>query len=327
MKRREFITALSGAAVWPVVARAQRQQQMRMLASLVGGPDDDTVQKFRATFRASLEQLGWNEGRTLRVERRVADDRTLMRAFAKELVALSPDVIFAVANPAVSAFLAETRSIPVVFALVADPIAAGFVSNLARPGGNVTGFTIYDHSISTKWLELLKEAAPDIKYVVAMYSPAGFAMESYARAIESVAQRAGVRFDSVVVSSDEEIGSAIAALGREPGGGLIVLPDAVTISHSRTIIAETVRNVVPAIYPTVEFGARNGGLISYGPDLHDIMIRAASYVDRILRGERPGELPVQQPTKYLLTINLKSARSMGLTVPESMLLGADEVIE
>jgi putative tryptophan/tyrosine transport system substrate-binding protein len=327
VKRREFMAGLGGAVAWPVVARAQRQQQMRMLAALVGGPDDDTVQKFRATFRASLEQLGWSEGRTLRVERRVAADQTLMRAFAKELVALSPDVIFAATNPVVSAFLAETRSVPVVFAFVSDPIAAGFVSNLARPGGNVTGFTMYDHSISTKWLELLKEAAPDIKHVIAMYSPAGFAMESYARAIDSVAQRAGVRCDSVVVSNDEEIGSAIAALGRERGGGLIVLPDAGTVSHSKAIIAESIRNVVPAIYPTVEFGARNGGLISYGPDLHDIMIRAASYVDRILRGERPGELPVQQPTTYLLTINLKAARSMGLTVPESMLLRADEVIE
>ena len=327
MRRREFIAALGGAAAWPVVARAQRQQQMRMLVSLVGGSDDNTVQKFRATFLASFEQLGWSEGRTLRVERRFASDRASMRAFAKELVALSPDVILAVANPAVSAFLAETRSIPVVFVFVSDPIAAGFVSNLARPGGNVTGFTMYDHSISTKWLELLKEAAPDIKHVAAMYSPAGFAMESYARAIESVAQSAGVRCDSVVVSSVEEIANAIAALGREPGGGLIVLPDAGTVSNTKAIIAEAVRNVVPAIYPTVEFGARSGGLISYGPDLHDTMIRAASYVDRILRGERPGELPVQQPTKYLLTINLKAARSMGLTIPESMLLRADEVIE
>jgi len=299
-----------------------------MLASLVGAPNDNIVQEFRATFRTSLEQLGWTEGHTLRVERRYAEgDLARMHRFAKELVALSPNVIFAATNPVVSAFLAETRSIPVVFAFVAEPVAAGFVTNLARPGGNVTGFTMYDHSIGTKWLELLKEASPNINRVVAMYSPAGYAVARYAQAIEAVAQRAGVGCDTVVVSTDDEIGSAIATLGREPGGGLIVLPDAGTTSHSRAIIAEANRNFVPAIYPTVEFGAKNGGLISYAPDLHDMMKSAASYVDRILRGERPGELPVQQPTRYVLTINLKSAKSIGLVIPESMLLRADEVIE
>src|SRR5262245_60219530 len=325
--RRAFIAALGGAAAWPVVARAQHQ--MRRLGYLAGsGGRDPTVQGTRDVLMRKLEQLGWIEGRNLTVERRFAEgDLGRMQIFAKELVALGPDVIFASPAPVVAAVLAETRTIPVVFTIVADPVGVGFIRSLANPGGNVTGFTLYDHTISTKWLELLKEAVPTLTKILLMHSPAGFAMDFYIAPARAAATRLGVSVSTGIVKNEADIDQTIAKLAHEPGPGLIVLPDTYTTVHRLDVIAATVRHRVPAIYPAAEYWSKDGGLIAYGADLVDMNNGAEIYIDRILRGEKAGDLPVQQPTKYTLAINLTTAKAIGIKIPESLLVRADEVIE
>jgi putative tryptophan/tyrosine transport system substrate-binding protein len=329
MKRRDFIAALGGAAAWPVVARAQQSDRVRLLAYLRGASESIPTERERfETLVAKLDQLGWTVGRNLRIEKRFADgDEGKMRSLAKELVLMRPDVIQVAPSPAGAAVFAETKTIPIVFTIVADPVGVGFVSSLARPGENITGFTLYEHGISSKWLGLLKEIAPKIRRAVIMHSPAGFAMESYIAPIETAAREIGIFSTTVVVGNEAQIDAAIDAIGREGEAGLIVLPDTYTTTHGRTVLSAVARNKVPAIYPAVEYWAKAGGLISYGSDLLAMTNGAAGYIDRILRGEKPGDLPVQQPNRYVLAINLKTAKALGLDIPPQLLARADEVIE
>ena len=328
MRRRTFIAALGGAAAWPMMVRAQQLERLRLVGYLIGSTADDPQNLARVdAFVRALAQLGWTEGRNVKIEKRYASgDATRARALAKELVELRPDVILASPSPVVAALLAETQSIPIVFTVVADPVRVGFVASLARPGGNVTGFTLYDHAIAAKWLELLKEIAPDVNRVATMYSPAGFLTANFIEAIEAAATQFAVRVNRVLVNNETEVEAALAALGREAGGGLIAMPDIFNTTHRAEIIRAAALNRVPAIYP-IGYWVKDGGLMSYGPDNVDPMPRAAAYVDRILRGEKPSDLPVQQPNKLEFLINLKTAKALGLTVPLALLTRGDEVIE
>jgi putative ABC transport system substrate-binding protein len=283
-----------------------------LLAFLRGASEDIPTERERfQTLVAKLDQLGWTVGRNLRIERRFADgDAGKMRDLAKELVLMRPDVFLVAPSPAVAAVLAETKTIPIVFTVVADPVGVGFVLSLARPGGNVTGFTLYEHGISSKWLGLLKEIAPQIRRVMIMHSPVGFAMQNYIAPIETAAREIGLFSATAVVANEAQIDAAIDALGREAETGLIVLPDTYTTTHRAVVLSAVARNKVPAIYPVVEYWAKEGGLISYGSDLFAMTNGAASYIDRILRGEKPGDLPVQQPNRYIL-VNLKTAKALG----------------
>ena len=333
MKRREFITLLGGGAAagaWPLVARAQQPERVRRIGVLmVDAESDPEGQSCAKAIRDGLKQLGWTEGSNLKIDYRwAAGDAGLIRTFAKELVELQPDVILARSTPATAVLKAETRSIPIVFTTVSDPIGSGFVANLAHPGGNITGFTNFESSISGKWMGLLKEIAPRITKVGAMYNPetAPYA-PYYVRPFEVAAKSFSVEPISVVVHNDADIERVIARLASESNGGLIVLPDAFTTSsHRKQIIEQAARHHVPAVYP-YGFIAVEGGLMSYGIDVTDLYQRAASYIDRIFHGTKPSDLPVQQPTKFELVINLKTAKSLGLTVPATLLTRADEVIE
>jgi putative ABC transport system substrate-binding protein len=332
MRRREFITLLGGAAAgaWPLVARAQQPERVRRIGVLmVDAESDPEGQSYAKAIREGLKQLGWIEGSNVKLDYRwAAGDARLIRTFAKELVELKPEVILARSTPATAALKDETRTIPIVFTVVSDPIGSGFVTNLAHPGGNITGFTNFESSISGKWLGLLKEIAPRITQVGAMYNPetAPYA-PYYVRTFEVAAKSFSVEPISVVVHNDADIERAIAGLARESNGGLIILPDAFTTSSHRTqIIEQAARHHVPAVYP-YGFIAVEGGLMSYGIDVPDLYQRAASYIDRIFHGTKPSDLPVQQPTKFELVINLKTAKSLGITVPATLLTRADEVIE
>jgi putative ABC transport system substrate-binding protein len=333
MKRREFITLLGGAAAagaWPLVARAQQPERVRRIGVLmVDAESDPEGQSHAKAIRDGLKQLGWTEGSNVKIDYRwAAGDAGLIRTFAKELVELQPEVILARSTPATAVLKAETRTIPIVFTTVSDPIGSGFVANLAHPGGNITGFTNFESSISGKWLGLLKEIAPRITQVGAMYNPetAPYA-PYYLRPLEVAAKSFSAEPISVVVHNDADIERAIAGLARESNGGLIILPDAFTTSSHRTqIIEQAARHHVPAVYP-YGFIAVEGGLMSYGIDVTDLYQRAASYIDRIFHGTKPSDLPVQQPTKFELVINLNTAKSLGLTVPATLLTRADEVIE
>jgi putative ABC transport system substrate-binding protein len=301
---------------------------MRLLGFFFGGSEIDPAQVARSTaFFRRLAELGWVEGHNYRVEKRFAEgDAVRMRTFANQLVALRPDVIVAAPSPAVAALLAETRTLPIVFTFVADPVAVGFVESLARPGGNATGFTVFDHLIATKWVELLKELAPGVNSVTIIHSPSGFQTGIYIRAIEAAALRFAIRLNTLVVNSEAEIKTAIEAMGREAGRGLIAIPDAYVTGHRASVIAAAALHRVPAVYSQGSW-AKDGGLMSYGADDVEASPRAASYVDRILRGEKAGDLPVQQPNKFELVINMKTAKALGLTVPPTLLARADEVIE
>src|SRR5262249_10787864 len=282
-----------------------------------------------AAFRRGLQDLGWTGGRNVRfVYRWSGGDTGRMQTFAKELVALQPDVIFATTSPVVAALLRESHTVPIVFVRLADPVDSGFVTNLARPGGNVTGFAFFEPSLLTKWLGLLKEIAPGIARVTAMFNPATAPSGGlpYLRWAEAAAPSMAVELKSGPVHDVAEIERVIAALGQEPTGGLMCVPDIFLTVHRNLMIELTRRYGVPTIYQYRYFAA-GGGLISYGPDVVDQYVRAASYVDRILKGEKPADLPVQAPTKYELVINLKTAKALGLTIPESFLIRADEVIE
>jgi ABC-type uncharacterized transport system substrate-binding protein len=330
MKRREFITLLGGAAAaWPLAARAQPPERMRRIGALNGGSsaDDPDGQARLAAYLQQLQQLGWTDGRNVRIDYRWGlGDADNIRKYTAELVALAPDVIFAAGTAAVGPMLQATRTVPIVFALVADPVGAGFVDSLSRPGGNATGFLMFEYSLSGKWLEVLKQIAPGVTRAAVIRDPAISAGTGQFGVIQSVAASLGVEVSPVNVRDAVEIERAIAAFARSPNGGLIVTASALSAVHRDLIIALSARHKLPAVYYERYFvGA--GGLISYGPDFVDQYRRAAGYVDRILRGEKPADLPVQAPTKYVLTINLKTAKALGLEVPTTLLARADEVIE
>jgi putative ABC transport system substrate-binding protein len=303
---------------------------VRRIGVLMEPPEDDPEGKAQlALFTRALQDLGWTEGRNLRIDVRwAAGSFARTRMFAKELVELQPDVILARGTPATAAFQRETRTIPIVFAAVGDPVGTGFVVGLPRPGGNITGFGDAEQAISGKWLELLMEIAPGIKRVAIMFNPdvAPGGGSYYLPAFEAAARSLKVEPIAAPVHSDAEIESVMTSLGREPGGGLVVIPDGFVLVHRAPIILLAARTNVPAVYWDNVF-ARDGGLLGYGPDRLDIFRRSAAYVDRILRGAKPADLPVQVPTKYEMVVNLKAAKVLGLTIPESFLLRADEVIE
>jgi putative tryptophan/tyrosine transport system substrate-binding protein len=330
MNRRAFITLIGGAAAtWPIVARAQRAEKARRIGVLMGGAESDPESAPRVTaFERGLMELGWMSGRNVLIDYRWgAGEPALMKAFAKELVGLQPDVLLASTTPVAAALGHETGTIPIVFVVVSDPIGSGFIEGLARPGGNMTGFINIESSLGGKWLELLKELAPRTSHVAAMFNPETAPhAEYYLRPFEVAAHALAVNPSAVPVRSVTDIEQAILELGRGAGSGLIVLPDTFTTVHRRVIIAAGTSSNIPAVYP-FRYMAADGGLISYGVDLIDLYHRAAPYVDRILRGGKPADLPVQQPTKFEFAINLKTAKALGLEVPPTLLVRADEVIE
>jgi putative ABC transport system substrate-binding protein len=328
IKRRYFITLLGGAAAWPVAARAQQREQMRRIGVLMNlGSDDAEGQARNAAFLQGLQELGWTVGRNVRIEYRWgAGDAELFRRHGLELVALAPDVILAGGGAVVPSLLQATRTIPIVFTGTPDPVGAGFVESLARPGGNATGFTIFEYGISGKWLELLKEIAPHVTRAAVIRDPAIAAGLGLWGAIQSVAPSLGVELRPLGVRDAGEIERVVTAFARSSNGGLIVTGSTLATVHRELITTLAARYRLPAVYPQRSF-VTVGGLISYGPDSIDPYRQAAGYVDRILQGERPADLPVQAPTKYELVINLKTAKALGLEIPTSVLARADEVIE
>jgi putative ABC transport system substrate-binding protein len=329
MRRREFIAGLGTAAAWPLATRAQQGERVRRIGVLLGPDENDPVAKTYITaFIQALAGLGWTGGRNVRMDLRWGGgDINRIRALAQELVGLQPDILVSSSTPATVALQGETRTIPIVFAGLGDPVASGLVARLDRPSGNITGFAQFEASIVGKWLELLSEIAPGLKRAAIMFNPDTFPVSVYMPSFETAARSLKVVPIMAPVHSDAEIETAINALGREPGGGLVVMPDIFTNAHRVPIISAAARNNVPAVYSGPSFFARDGGLLSYGPDTVDTFRRAATYVDRILRGAKPAELPVQLPTKFEMVLNLKTAKAIGLTIPESFLLRADEVIE
>jgi putative tryptophan/tyrosine transport system substrate-binding protein len=320
--------SLAGSAAWPVLARAQQGDRVRRISVLMPGDENDPVLKtFIAAFVQALAGLGWTDGRNVRMDVRMGDsDTNRIRALAQELVALQPDIIVTGGSAPLAAVQRETRTIPIVFANAVDPVASGIVPRLDRPSGNATGFASWEASLGGKWLELLWEIAPGLKRAAIMFNPDTASASTVMPSLETAARSLKVAPIVTPVHNDIEIETAIETLGREPGGGLAVVPDIFTIAHRASITSAVARNNIPAVYRFSLF-ARDGGLLSYGPDTADIWRRAATYVDRILRGAKPGDLPVQFPVKYEMAVNLKTAKALGLTVPQSILLRADEVIE
>jgi putative ABC transport system substrate-binding protein len=331
MNRRRFLQSVGASLLAaPLAAEAQQTDRIRRIGLLIPFAESDSeAQAQIAAFKETLRTLGWNEGRNVRSEYRwAAQDTVRIGAFAKELVELQPEVILTRTTPVTVTLLKETRTIPIVFAVVSDPVGDGLVASLARPGGNVTGFTNVDASLGSKWLQLLKEIAPRTKRVAFMFDPkmAPGGGAYYRRLIEGAAPSIGVQVIATVVRDAADIKRAIDAFTREPNGGLIVLPDVTNINHRRETISLAAYHRLPAIYPT-DYFAKDGGLMSYGTDYLDLYRKAAAYVDRILRGAKPSELPVQGPTKFQLVINLKTAKALGLTIPPSLVVRADHVIE
>jgi putative tryptophan/tyrosine transport system substrate-binding protein len=334
MKRRDFITRLGIAAatpsmLWPLAARAQQRGGMRRIGVLMAFAESDPeAQAFVAALRAGLQKLGWTEGRNYRIDIRwSALDADSRQRLAKELVALQPDVILSQVTPTTLALLQQTRTIPIVFVVVADPVGSGLVASIPRPGGNVTGFSNLEGSMAGKWVELLKEIAPRIARAAILFNPATAPYaEVFLNPFKAAATSFAVEAIVAPVRDKSELVSVVAAEAREPNGGLIVMPDSFVIAHRAEIIALAARFRLPAVYP-FRFFAENGGLLSYGNDLTDNWRRAATYADKILKGEKPGELPVQGPVKFELTINLKTATALGLDVPLILQQRADHVIE
>jgi putative ABC transport system substrate-binding protein len=329
MRRRDFITLLGGAAAaWPLGAHAQQGDRVRHIGVLMAWDEDDPVAKIMVSaFTQALADLGWTDGRNLRMDLRWHDDDTnRTRALAQDLVGLKPDIILANGAAAALALQRETRTIPIVFAVGGDPVADGIVPRLDRPSGNVTGFGGNEATLGGKWLELLWEIAPGLKRAAIMFNPDLPPASTYLPSFETAARSLKVVSITAPVHTDAEIETAIIGLGREPGDGLFVVTDAFTLAHRASLILAAARNNVPAVY-NQSFFVRDGGLLFYGADRVDTFRRAATYVDRILRGEKPGDLPVQFPTKFEMVVNLRTAKALGLTVPQSILLGADEVIE
>jgi putative ABC transport system substrate-binding protein len=325
MRRREFIAGLGSAVALPLASRAQPAERMRHIGVLMPFDENDPEGKRRySAFTQALLGLGWTDGRNVRMDLRWGgDDTNRMRALAKELVGLQPDIILTGATPATAALQQEMRTIPIVFAGAGDPAASSLVARLDRPSGNITGFATTEATMGGKWVELLSEIAPGLKRAAIMFNPDTAPVSAYMPSLETAARSLKVVPISAPVYSDVEIETAIIALGREPRGGLVGIPDGFTLAHRVPIISAAARNNVPA----VTGDARDGGLLSYGLDPVDIFRGAATYVDRILRGAKPGDLPVQFPTKFELIINMKTAKALGLTIPPKLLAVADEVIE
>jgi putative tryptophan/tyrosine transport system substrate-binding protein len=327
MRRREFIASVVGAAAWPFAARAQQREWMRRIGVLMNiradGPDEGNW----AVFLQTLQQLGWIEGRNVQIETRsAADDAAEIRRHAAELVAAAPDVIVSTGNAGVGPLLQETRIIPIVFNNVVDPIGAGFVATMARPGGNATGFLQFEYTLSGKWLELLKEVAPRVTRAAILRDPAVTSGIGQFAVIQSVAPLVGVDVSAISLHDAGEIDRAVTAFARSPNGGLILTASRMSIVHRELIIALAARYKLPAVYPRRYFAA-SGGLISYGHDFAAQFRDAARYVDRVLKGEKPADLPVQAPTRYEMVLNLKTAKTLGLDVPETVHARADEVIQ
>jgi putative tryptophan/tyrosine transport system substrate-binding protein len=330
MRRREFITLLGGAVIaWPFVARAQQGERMRRIGVLAGGAvaTDADTQERNAAFAKSLQELGWVIGRNVQIDFRYGvGNAANVRKYAEELVALDPDVVLVSGASALAPLLQTTRTVPIVFVAVADPVGAGFVESMARPGGNATGFIQFEYSLSGKWLELLKEIAPGVTRAAVLRDPVTTAGVGQFAVIQSVASSIGLDVRPVNVRDAGEIERAVTATAGLPNAGLVVTASASSLVHSALIIALAERHKLPAVYPRRSFVAA-GGLISYGFDALDQVRQAAGYIDRILKGDKPANLPVQAPTKYELMINLKTAKAIGLNVPSTLLARADEVIE
>jgi putative ABC transport system substrate-binding protein len=328
MKRREFITLFGGAAAsWPLAARAQQGERMRRIGVLAPtAPDDAEAQTRFAALRQGLQRFGWIEGRNLQIDARWgAGDAGAIGSAATELAALAPDVIVA-SGSAAAAILQATRTVPIVFVSVPDPVGSGFVESLAQPGGNATGFIMFEYGLSAKWLELLKEIAPSVTRAAVLRDPAIVAGIGQFAVIQSAAPSVGVDVSAINMHDGAEIERAVTAFARRPNGGLILTASALAAIHRDLVVSLAARYKLPAVYITRYFVA-GGGLVSYGPDFVDQYRRAAEYVDRILKGEKPADLPVQAPTKYELVINLKTAKALGLEIPPTLLARADEVIE
>ncbi len=328
MRRRTFIGILGGAAAWPLAARAQQGEPMRRIGVLMSTTADDPEAKARiSAFLTGLQQFGWNDGRNARIDTRwAAGDAELLRRFAAELTAAAPDVILASGGSVVGALQQATRTVPIVFAGLPDPVGGGFVDSLPRPGGNTTGFTSFDYGVGGKWLELLKQAVPSVSRIGVLRDPTLTAGTAQFAVIQAVAPSLGMEVSPVNVRDAPEIERAIASFARGPTDGLVITTSGLANRHRELIITFANKHRLPAIYP-YRFFVAGGGLISYGPDSIDPHRRAAGYVDRILKGEKPADLPVQAPTKYELVINVKTAKALGLEVPATLLARADEVIE
>ena len=328
MRRREFVGLLGGAATWPLAVRAQQPERMRRIGVLMSTAEDDPESKARlAAFQQTLQQLGWTDGQNMRIEVRwPAGNSELLRKYAAELAALTPDVILASGGSVVSPLIQTTRTVPIVFTLTPDPVGAGFVHSLARPGGNVTGFTSYEYGLSAKWLELLKQIAPSLKRAAVLRDSAIPSGTGQFGAIQALSPSFGMEAVPINVDDAGEMERDVASFARTSGGGLIVTGSALAVLHRDLIVMLASRHNLPAVYFQRLF-ITGGGLFSYGPDFIDQYRRAADYVNRILRGAKPGDLPVQAPTKYDLVINLKTAKALGLDIPPTLLARADEVIE
>jgi len=330
MRRREFITLLGSAAVtWPLAARAQQPERMRRIGILwIIAETDPQYAINREAFTKQLHQLGWRAGDNVHIDHRsAAADANRQRAYAAELIGLAPDLIVAEGTPGLAAAQLATRTVPIIFVNVTDPVGQGFVESLARPGGNATGFTLYEFSMGTKWLEIVRELMPSVKKVGFMFNPTMAPFSGlYFRSIQEGARTFGIEPYSIPVDDESGVGHSLSSLGQQPDSGLIVLLDAFTLHNRNLIIHQVARYRIPAVYTVRQF-SESGGLVSYGVDFANQYRQAAFYADRILKGAKPGELPIQQPTKYELVINLKTAKALGLSVPPSLLARADEVIE
>ena len=328
MRRRDFMTVLAGAAAWPLAARAQQGERVRRIGVLWPGDEYDPEQTTSlSAFTQGVASLGWIDGRNVRMDVRWGRfDSSRMRAGAQELVGSQPDIIVTLTTPDTVAVQRETRTIPIVFAAVGDPVASGLVPRLNQPGGNITGFATFEPTLGGKWLELLTEIAPGLKRAAIMFNPDTALASASMPSLETAARSLKIEPIITPVHSDVEIETAIIGLGREPGGGIVVMPDLFMFVHRPSIISAAARNNVPAVYRDSAF-VRDGGLLSYGAEFEENIRRAATYGDRILRGEKPGDLPVQFPVKYEMVVNRKTATALGLAVPPSIMLRADEVIE
>ena len=329
MRRRHFITLLGGAVAWPLGARAQPPEHLRRIGILFGGfSETDPEPRARVgAFTQHLRELGWSVGRNIQIELRIGGgDPNRVRAYAQELIGKKPDVLAANSGPAVAAFVQQTKTIPIVFASVLDPVGSGFVASLARPGGNITAFSNFEPAMTGKWLQLLREIAPSVTRVTAIFDRANPSWSEFAREVENAAPSFHLQYTSAPVAYGADLEQAIDASARESNSGVIIVGGTVASANRQTIVQLAARHGLPAVYP---FGyyTRLGGLISYGVDSVDAWRRAATYVDRILRGATPADLPVQRPTKFELVINVKTAKALGLNVPDTLLARADEVIE
>jgi len=325
--RRAFITLIGGAAAWPLAARAQQRGRMRRIGVLMNLASDDAEGQARlAAFHQGLQQLGWTVGGNMQIDYRFGEgDAERYRRSASELVALAPDVLVTTGAPAVEALQRTTRTVPIVFVTVTDPVGGGLVASLARPGGNTTGFTLSEYGVSGKWLELLKQIAPNVTRAAVLRDPVAVGIGQFA-AIQAVAPSLQVELSPIDARDVAEIERAVTAFAKQPNGGLIVTASAFTIIHRVLIITLAAKHELPAVYP-YRFFVAGGGLISYGPDPRDQFRLAAGYVDRILKGEKPADLPVQDPTRFVTARNMKTAKALGLEVPSTLLARADEVIE